>query len=885
MATLEIHDPRGGVERVVVSRDQTTLIGSNSKCEIALNGEGVFPIHARLRWNPARGRFKVDASPDAQFLLVNGHRMASSSFRMGDEIEVAGYRIFLLNDGEAPGEIEAAALRDDPTRVQPPPFVPPPREPVPAAPVPAAPRERNSGGKRSKKSAPLAFADDFDAVVMELDAPVTGPAEASLGQPQSAPRSPDSGAKGRGFFGRWIDRLRMRGGAPGEEAVLSSPLVFALIGAFALLLVVGIALYGIIVRTAATRLYNQAVENLEDGDYRNAMRRFDEFLSSNPDDIRAGQARVHRAMAEVRQYTSGAGASWELALEAERAMFDQVGKEATFRDSSTELAEQILKTGENLADRARSAADPKLLGAAESTVELHARVAGPTAETFLKRSRLPAKLDAARAAVVKAGIRTRALAAMSQALQAGSASGVYAARDGLVAAYADLANDRELLSRMNAANDLIRKAVTVDPSTFPAETEPHEELLGPPTTLILRSPPEAPASPNATAVASVFAMADGMAYGVDGTTGEPVWQRPVGLSAAFPPQPVPGGTTVLAFDSRFDELVRLDAKSGALVWRQAVGESITDPPLVLGNQVIQPTPGGRLLFLKLETGELQGAMNLGLPLSGTPVSDEPGQILYVTARKDCVFILTRDPLSCVGVIYLGHAAGSVACSPARVGRYLVIPENHQFDAGRWRIFLAGESGQTLTPIQEVPVRGWTWATPASTGSVIWALGDRGGVAAWAIGGYTEKDPFRLIARINPTEMPTGPAFALARSEREVWVGSARSARVELDPEASKLTESWALPEAGAAVAPPQLVGNVLVLRQQNVEGPGVSLWGIDPQKGRVVWRTVLGAPWPSPPRRDRSGEALTTIASDGSTVRLDAEAPGAAGSFRRTCRA
>src|SRR5262249_4852579 len=157
-----------------------------------------------------------------------------------------------------------------------------------------------------------------------------------------------------------------RAHAPGQEEVLSSPLVFGLFVVLVVLVLLGVALWGIIVRTAASQLYNNAVQNLEDGDYRTAIRRFDEFLRANPKDPRAGPARVPRAMANVRQFAWGAGASWSLALEAERAMVETVSKEPGYRDSAPELDELILKTGENLADRARALADSKALAEAES---------------------------------------------------------------------------------------------------------------------------------------------------------------------------------------------------------------------------------------------------------------------------------------------------------------------------------------------------------------------------------------------------------------------------------------------------------------------------------------------------------------------------------------
>ena len=44
---------------------------------------------------------------------------------------------------------------------------------------------------------------------------------------------------------------------------------------------------------------------------------------------------------------------------------------------------------------------------------------------------------------------------------------------------------------------------------------------------------------------------------------------------------------------------------------------------------------------------------------------------------------------------------------------------------------------------------------------------------WRIGGYDEPNPLRKLAATNPAPNASGPAFALARSERELWVASGR----------------------------------------------------------------------------------------------------------------
>ena len=57
-------------------------------------------MHGRIRWK--RGRLKVEASPDAEYVLINGHKMATGSIDIGDEVAVGPCRIFLLRIDDAP---------------------------------------------------------------------------------------------------------------------------------------------------------------------------------------------------------------------------------------------------------------------------------------------------------------------------------------------------------------------------------------------------------------------------------------------------------------------------------------------------------------------------------------------------------------------------------------------------------------------------------------------------------------------------------------------------------------------------------------------------------------------------------------------------------------
>jgi outer membrane protein assembly factor BamB len=862
MATLEVHDGQGRVQFVELAQDHPSLFGTSAACDIVLSGEGVSPVHGRIRWK--KGRYRVEASPDAQYVTINGHKMTSSSLHQGDEMTVGPCRLFMMRVDES---LEAAPSRRQVTR--------PDEERTKVLEGPAHYTPASGGmseparqsGKRSKGRESLLERNEWLRV---LEIPADGQEVAEMASTAGVLRRDQKARPRTSRLRKWFQALRAREEvAPGQERVISSPLVLGLAVSICLLVLLGIGLRAIIISTLATQSYNRAVEVMQDGDFRTAIRDFDAFLAANPKDPRAAKARVLRALANVRQYVSISGGTWSTALEAAREMLETVGGAPEFRDERVDLAELVIRIGEGLADRARRSADAKALEEAESAVPLHAKIAGEPAPAFLKRSRLPGLIDQGRAAVRKARMRADALAAMDRAIGERSAAGVYKSRDALIDQYADLAQDQELIKRMTQANDLIRRAVKVESTRRLAQTGLRPSPLGAATSLVLRSSSEAP-TPPAEQGSLVFGLADGLAYGLDAATGAPLWQVFVGLASPFAPQAISGDPSVLVVDARHNELMRLDGRTGKVMWRLELGEPVESPPLVLGNQLFQVLPSGKLVVIGLETGESSTTVNLGLPLSQAPINDESGRFLYVVGRRDCLFVVARDPLACVAVEYLGHEEGSIPCAPARLGRFLVIVENDRPTDARWRVLVLDEDGKAKS-VQKIDVPGWIWGAPPASGSVIWATGDKGGIEAYALGDYASSTPLRSLARLAPDAASSGPSFGLATSERELWLAAGRSGRYELDAERGEITSRSSPGQSGPALGPLQLATRHVILTFQDPESGGTSLLGLDRASGNVAWQTILGATWPTPLAHARGVSALETYGRTGQAALITAD--------------
>jgi len=124
-------------------------------------------------------------------------------------------------------------------------------------------------------------------------------------------------------------------------------------------------------------------------------------------------------------------------------------------------------------------------------------------------------------------------------------------------------------------------------------------------------------------------------------------------------------------------LWRLDATTGKLAWRLSLGDRVTGVTPA-GESLIATGESGKLYVINASTGGLKGAVEFSQPIRTAPAINDRGDRIYVVAEHSIHYTLAAKDFSCVGVYYLGHAAGAVVAPPLAVlmraaGRDLLAP--------------------------------------------------------------------------------------------------------------------------------------------------------------------------------------------------------------------
>ncbi len=612
-----------------------------------------------------------------------------------------------------------------------------------------------------------------------------------------------------------------------------------------ILIVLGAFLVLSLTRGQADEILNAANEDYNAGAYASAMKRYDQFLKYYSSNDNASHARVFRSLARLRQvYTNP-----EQGLRVATEILPKIEKEKAFDEARSELASMLPQIAEEFVERAKlsndTAEQEQLLNATKKAMQLvdnpnyiptalRRAVAATITRTREDMARVQREIDRERNLA-------RTILAINQAVAAGKTKEAYAARQALLDKYPGLDTNERLYKAVLKITEKQRERVHVVAKPIAALTGDHAPR-GKGKTLVLanrRGPGEANAAGYVT-----YALAGGSLFALDAATGNVLWRRFVGFESTTYPEPVAAkraGADVIIADRRYQELQRLDAKTGKLVWRLPIGEPFA-PPVITDRLIYVAANSGKVFAVDPETGTARRHVVIDQTLAVGPGVGRTEQLIYQPGEHDNLYVLAADTLECREVVYLGHKAGTIVVPPVVVLGYVIVVQNGP-DYAMVHIFGTDKKGLHLKKAQTtIRLRGRVLVQPIVGRRRVLFITDRRAIALYDIDpSNTNGTPLTVTAQRSATTEPPMVSFSLL-DRGYLWIANNRFTKLQVQAATGKLPSEWVKDEQDIYIAPLRLVHNLVidVHRHQGTTGVVVAatpLLGKDP-----VWQTELATP-------------------------------------------
>lgn len=575
-----------------------------------------------------------------------------------------------------------------------------------------------------------------------------------------------------------------------------------------------------------------------------AVAKFEDFLERFRRQPRTAVARVHLAMARLRLATANQH-DWPAVLSQLPGMLDGVVGQEESRDCQAEVVALLTRIAGTLTDHALKSTDAaegrlriQLARQALALANQPRYVPGDRRDWQLLEQ-LAERLTVQEYQFDRTDALERAAVAMQDALAAHDLPAAFAAREKLVETYPDQARSRRWLELGRAAAGEARRQVQAVAEGRGATTGEFATAVT--ATLVLSDAVARP--PGGAEPLPVFARSQGALYALDATNGQILWRRFTAADDERPPLAIDGGADVLVTDARDQSLLRVAAASGKLRWRQVVGAPLLDP-LVVGDRVLLATSKGLVLSLQASTGEVVSQVQLPQELHVALAADPAGKAVYALAAHSNLYALATADLSCLGVTYLGHDAGSVEVGPAVLPKHLMIAENRGAADGVLRVFARGADGAVGQLVQELAIAGRVVTPPVSDGKRLAVATAERPVAICDVLDRGEA----VLKKIG--DLPASPGARLSSyltlGAGRLWVADAGVRVFAMAALANRPHPVWQHFAGDVSLQSVQVLGERAIFVRRTPGQPGIVAACLDANSGEPQWETRLSVPAVAP---------------------------------------
>ncbi len=657
--------------------------------------------------------------------------------------------------------------------------------------------------------------------------------------------------------------LRSRQPRPGQEDTARSPLVLGLIGGSVLLVFIGAIFYFMINRQTAQEAFEVSQGLYNEGKFNAAITSLDNFLGlygpnhelSAPAMILREKARIDQTVRTQRDYPKG--------LQQLR------GFEGEFQDYSEEFdAERpyVADTAQLIAlEAAKSAGRTnnwELLKVSDEARSMFTSYASQEIKPAETVAMIESAKRAATAAIRKHEAQQEANAAIETAMQAADTMAAIHSWRTLVSRYPDLRTSNRTRALLQAILDRERQKVAIEDLDIQPVTEPPGSDVGEPVAPVffVRT-----STDEVSGGRAVLAVGGNCCYGIDSITGQPVWRRVIGLNSPFFPVVDSGTASAIVFDTRLNELVRLDVNSGEQQWRVPLQDLPSSQPLITAGRILVPTLGGHLYEVELDSGNITRRVNVSQPVS-TPVVLPDEQHLLLVGHQEVFYLLEIASLQCARVDYVGegpdggHAAGSILAPLLVMGPFVLVCENNPADnTSSVQLLDVSRPDQPLRIIaRHDKVEGLVVDPPAIRGQDLYVPSTGERVTVFTVSDAPGQPHLTYVAQYpgdgggaSTTYLSTGP-------ERQVWMASDSVRRLQVTENRVVADEAKVI---GLASQPLQYVDRKLFSGRRRPYTSAVTITPLDRRTLEGNAQAVLAAP-----------VIAVSAAEDGSALNLATEA-------------
>lgn len=735
---------------------------------------------------------------------------------------------------------------------------------------------------------PTPPADPFDPGAAKIDLAATWNAADELTPVESAmPKRSAAGSKLRPASLRKSKgkkstaKKKTKSADDAEKSQWDSPLLLMGGGALAVLVLGSVVLWWLLNRETADKSLKEAQAEFDAGKYQSAAEAYTEFTQKYPHHKDFSEAKVRIGLSQLwdlSENSNFAGAA-DLAptiltdIEDEPAFISNAEQNNSITTAKKDLSELLPRIARGLADQAEKgdANDETITKRLEQAAVVLA-IASNT-KYIPEELRQPAQIGEIQATLdlVKTRLQRKvdlaaALKKMEEVTAAGTPAEALKIRNTLLLSHPSLGDDASLAEAVAKVGAAEQAAVKFVESRQAAVTTPAESPIVAELALADRRGEAATG-----AAAPIVVRIDGGLYGLNAGDGALLWRRFVGFDAASYPVLLPSGVVVAA-DTQRNELTAIDAKSGKLAWRLPL-EGKLATPVIFEKRLLVASDAGRLYVVEQAGGELMGYVQFSQPIRQAPVVNERGDRIYVLGEHSNLYTLSADKLACLGVYYLGHAAGGVATPPIAILNKVIVADNSGAETCQIRVLSLNDQGVPSAEATNFRLSGLVTTPLQSAGRRFATVTSHGQAVVFEVAAGNDQSALTPLASREAQDREQMARFSLLH-DGHLWLAARELTKLAILPTGNQLpVRSIERDYRGDAFDyPVQAVGNLVIHVRRPAGQGGAIVAAMDAAANKALWETSIAVPPAGPPAVDASSQQMIAGSSSGAVYVLDREA-------------